>query len=98
VQEKDQYDQPVLRSSDDVEIVPTQVGREWRPPVGLNYAHRCDQHLAALSGPLGRRKLRCLICESDLSEEWQAHPFLLHGEYFRRGLLVTRIKKKSAGK
>jgi hypothetical protein len=70
-----------------VEIVPTRVDRSWHPPVGLNYAHRCDWHVAALAGPLGRRKLRCLICESDdlRPEDWMAHPFLLRGEYFRVG-------------
>jgi hypothetical protein len=69
-----------------VEIVPTRVDRSWRPPVGLNYTHRCDWHVAALAGPLGRRKLRCLICEEDLRPgDWLTHPLLLRGEYFRVG-------------
>jgi hypothetical protein len=73
-----------LRSAG-IEIAPTQLDREWRPPVGLNYAYRCNWHVAALAGPLGRRKLRCLICESEdlRPEAWMTHPFLLRGEYFR---------------
>jgi len=69
-----------------VEIVPTRVDRSWRPPVGLNYADRCNWHVAALAGARGVRKLRCLICEEDLRpEDWMTHPFLLRGEYFRVG-------------
>ncbi len=72
-----------------IEIVRTQVEcplprSSWRPPVGLNYAHRCDWHVAALAGFRGRRKLRCLICETeDLDSKWTHYPFLLRSEIYR---------------
>lgn len=66
-----------------IEIERTAGGE--RPPVGFpGFTHRCMWHESALAGAVGRRKLRCVICETeDLNPEWIRNPFLMRGGFYR---------------
>ena len=71
--------------------------RRWKPPVGYSYSHRCNWHIAALTGPVpgtddwkaipvggSGRKLRCIICETeDLHPRWFDHPVLLRRQFLK---------------
>jgi hypothetical protein len=66
-----------------VEIVRTR-GEGWRPPVGFAPHSRCDWHEWALAGAHSRRKLRCIVCETeDLDPEWIRNPFLMRSGFYR---------------
>jgi hypothetical protein len=69
-----------------VEIVPT-TREEWerlRPPAGFWHAPRCPFHVAILAGRVGRRRLRCVLCEpKELESGWWVWPVLLLGRVLK---------------
>ena len=64
--------------------IPAGDSVDWRPPVGFAPRFHCIWHEWALAGSWSRRKLRCLICETEeLDPKWIRNPFLMRGGFYR---------------
>jgi hypothetical protein len=90
----------MTRTIDDLRAANIEIGRievetrreipgNWRPPVGFVAHTRCNWHEWAFAGPQLRRKLRCLICETEeLHPDWIRNPFLLRSGFYRVAYLA----------